>query len=87
MRESLASTFEAKVATLASGETNSWENINEQYEKFSGLMNQLFEFDSGFYSIITLYIQTFSVFNMKANMLPSISHASASLIGEISSFN
>ena len=50
-------------------------------------MNELFEFNSGFYSIVTLYIHTFNIFNVKTNMLPSISHSCTSLIGEISLFN
>lgn len=50
-------------------------------------MDQLFEFNSGFFAIITLYVQTFAVFKVKTSLLPSISHSTLDIIGEISSYN
>ena len=50
-------------------------------------MDQLFQFNSGFFSIISLYVQTFNVFKVKTSLLPSISHSTIDIISEISSFN
>ena len=50
-------------------------------------MNQLFEFNSGFFSIISLYTQTFSVFKVKTGLLPSLCHSTLEILEEISSFN
>ena len=87
MKNGLVSILQAKnePAQLETG--TSWDNVNEQYEKYSGYMDQLFEFNSGFFSIITLYIQTFAVFKVKTSLLPSISHSSIAIINQISSFN
>ena len=49
-------------------------------------MDQLFQFNSGFFSIISLYVQTFNVFKVKTSLLPSISHSTIDIISEISSF-
>jgi hypothetical protein len=88
MKTGLVSVFEAKNAPKVEGEeenpSNSWDNVNEQYEKFSGFMDQQFEFNSGFFSIIALYVQTFAVFKLKTNLLPSITDSSMAIINEIS---
>jgi hypothetical protein len=50
-------------------------------------MDQLFQFSSGFFSVLTLYAQTFAVFKIKTNLLPSIAHSTLEVIGEISRLN
>jgi hypothetical protein len=49
-------------------------------------MDQLFQFNSGFFSIITLYVQTFSVFKLKTNLLPSITNSVSNIVHEIGNF-
>ena len=68
-------------------EESVWENINDHYERFSAFMDQIFELNSGFFSIITLYVQTFSVFKIKTSLLPVIVHSSMDIVKEISEFN
>jgi hypothetical protein len=68
MSSRLLETLDAK-AKQAEGE-GQWDNINEHYEKFSSEMDQLFQFSSGFFSVVTLYAQTFAVFKVKTNLLP-----------------
>lgn len=50
-------------------------------------MDQLFQFSSGFFSVVTLYAQTFAVFKVKTNLLPSIAHSTLDVIAEISRLN
>lgn len=84
MRNGLISAFQAKSAPKEDENTEAWDKINEEYEKFSAFMDQLFEFNSGFFSIISLYIQTFAVFKVKTSLLPSITAASIAITNEIS---
>lgn len=88
MRASLTSIFDAKSAPKSDGdESDPWDKINEQYERYSVFMNQIFEFNSGFVQIVNLYIQTFGVFKLKTNLLPTICHASNDILREISLYN
>jgi hypothetical protein len=88
MRSSLTSILDAKAAPKAEGdESDPWDKINEQYERHSVFMNQVFEFNSGFVQIVNLYIQTFGVFKLKTNLLPTICHATNDILREISLFN
>jgi len=50
-------------------------------------MDQQFQFNSGFFSIITLYIQTFGVFKIKTSLLPSVAQSTIDVLDEIGSFN
>jgi len=50
-------------------------------------MEQLFQFSSGFFSVVTLYAQTFAVFKIKTNLLPSIAHSTLDVIAEVSRLN
>jgi hypothetical protein len=56
--------------TLGAKADDQWENINDQYEKFSSYLHQIFQYNCGFFQIISLYVQTFSVFKLKTSMLP-----------------
>lgn len=53
MSDGLLDTLEAK-SKQPEGE-GQWDNINENYQKFSAQMDQLFQFSSSFFSVITLY--------------------------------
>jgi len=75
------------VANALTGRGESWDGINEQYERFSQQADQLFEFNSGFFSIVTLYTQTFAVFKAKSALLPSLCHSTLSILEEVSAFN
>ena len=46
----------------------------------------MFEFNSGFCSIITLYVQTFSVFKVKTALLQPITQAVIGVVQEISQY-
>lgn len=88
MRSGLTSDLEAKAAPKAEGdESDPWDQIVEKYDRFSGFMDQIFEFNSGFVQIVNLYIQTFGVFKLKTNLLPTICHASSDILREISLYN
>ncbi len=88
MRSGITSDLEAKAAPKAEGdESDPWDQIVEKYDRFSGFMDQIFEFNSGFVQIVNLYIQTFGVFKLKTNLLPTICHASSDILREISLFN
>ena len=88
MRSSLTTVLDAKAVPKAEGdESDPWDKINEQYERFSVFMNQVFEFNSGFVQVVNLYIQTFGVFKLKTNLLPTVCHASNDILREISLFN
>lgn len=43
------------VAKSLLGRGDNWDGIDEQYERTSHWVDQLFEFNSGFFSIVTLY--------------------------------
>jgi hypothetical protein len=73
--------------TVELGKLSKGENINDKYDRFSSFMNQIFEFNSGFVQIVNLYIQTFGVFQLKTNLLPTICHSSSDILREISLFN
>lgn len=63
-----------------------WEGISDQFEKYSSYMDQLFHFNSAFYSIVTLYVQTFSVFKIKTSLLPSVSHSVIAIVNEVGQY-
>lgn len=87
MREGVSQALTAR-ATPKEGETEAnWDGINEQYERFSASMDQLYEFNSGFFSIISLYTQTFAVFKVKTSLLPSLCHSTLEILEEVSHFN
>lgn len=50
-------------------------------------MSQLFELNSVFVSIISLYVQTFGVFKLKLALIPSICQSSLQVLSEISAIN
>jgi hypothetical protein len=88
MRSIITTDLEAKASPKPEGdESDPWDQIVEKYDRFSAFMCQIFEFNSGFFQIVNLYIQTFGVFKLKTNLLPSICHASSDIIREISLFN
>ena len=89
MRSGLTTDLDNKAAPKAEGDESGdpWEQIVEKYDRFSGFMDQIFEFNSGFVQIVNLYIQTFGVFKIKTNLLPSICHSSSDILREISLFN
>lgn len=89
MRTGLAKVFEEKSAPVPEGaeSTDKWDGVNDQYERLSSFVSQLFEINSGFVSIVTLYVQTFGVFKLKPSLLPVVCHSSLALLSEISSFN
>lgn len=90
MRLGLTSILEEKNKPKPEGDENTtdpWESINEKYEKYSAFMDQLFEFNSGFFSVLSLYVQTFSVFKLKTLLLPSIVHSTMSVVNEVGQFN
>ena len=63
-----------------------WEGVAEQYEKYSSFMDSLFQFNSTFYQIVTLYVQTFSVFKLKTSLIAPITHSAIVIIKEISRY-
>jgi hypothetical protein len=64
-------TLNNQLSTTLDGKTeDQWEGINDQYEKFANYMDQLFQYNSGFFQIVTLYVQTFSVFKLKIALMP-----------------
>ncbi|CDW73494.1 UNKNOWN [Stylonychia lemnae] len=73
--------------TLDGKADDQWEGINEHFEKFSIYLEQQFLHNSGFFQIVSLYIQTFSVFKLKIALLPSITLSVNNVITEISNFN
>ena len=89
MVKGLAKVFEEKSAPAKEGEESSdkWEGINEQYERFSTFSSQLFELQSGFVSIVTLFVQTFGIFKLRTSLLSAVCHSSLAILGEISGFN
>lgn len=50
-------------------------------------MNQLFEFNSGFFHVVSLYVQTFGVFKLKTSLLPTVAHSTVAVVQEISALN
>ncbi len=49
MRSGLTTDLEKRAAPKAEGdESDPWDQIVEQYDRFSGFMDQIFEFNSGF---------------------------------------
>jgi uncharacterized membrane protein len=52
----------------------------------SSVADNLFQFDSGFCQIVTLYVQTFAVFKLKTSLIPSISQSVIRIVKEVSSF-
>lgn len=49
-------------------------------------MDQLFQFNSAFYSIVTLYVQTFSVFKLKTSLLPSVAASVINIVHELGQY-
>ncbi len=85
MKEGIAETLKSK-SEGPEGEESQWENVNQHFEKFSEVLDQLLEFNSGFFSIVSLYVQTFSVFKLKTNLIPAISHSTLDIISQISDY-
>ena len=88
MRSGLSTDLEALDSTKREGDqSDPWDRIVEKYDRFSTFMGQIFEFNSGFFQIVNLYIQTFGVFKLKTNFLSNICHTSNYILREISLFN
>lgn len=66
--------------------SDSWDGISEHYEKYATTIDKLLQFDSSFCQIVTLYVQTFSVFKVKTSLLPSVSQSVISIVQEVSQF-
>jgi hypothetical protein len=63
-----------------------WDGITEQYEKYSSILDNVFQFESGFCQIVSIYIQTFSVIKLKTKLIPEITKAVISIIQSVSSY-
>jgi len=89
LRLDLAKVLGEKAAPVPEGsdQPDKWEGINEIYERYSTHIGQIFELDSVFVSIISLYVQTFGVFKLNLSLIPSICHSSMQVLSEISAFN
>ena len=80
----MLSILDAKAALTE--ETTQWDGINEQYEKFSAFFDQTFQFNSAFFQTVTLYVQTFSVFKLKSQLLPTVTVNVNRIIAEVGQF-
>ena len=79
INSSLSKTLDAK------GEDD-WEGVTEKYGPYSEYMHQLIEQNSGFVQIISLYIQTFSVYKVKPHLLPSVVHGTLGVLDNANMF-
>ena len=77
--EQVCSIFKTVVESLSkildAKKEEDWEGIGEQYEKYSAFLEQVFQYRSGLFSIISLYVQTFSVFRLKSHLVADVTNS------------